>query len=270
MPDLDDNIMIAMREARRHHLLFWLERLEEHKNHAGFRVETWPYSLEYGFVCGCSGVDQEYRIRVHSLREALPEARQSVMNLFRHHANRGNKTKKKVQHRASVRAKALLHKYLTREQRISLRGQRSFNVIGADGRQYEITEGSCNNILTEWQGHKLSLCVIHRDYAWLPIYDLMLTQKVLLETQPEAILNIAVTYDKTEDMVYQSARFLLDGGDPVPSYRRNQDRVLRVTVPDEALENPTEFMRDQMGELTAVEVVSEAQDVERIETRSTE
>lgn len=262
---LDDKIMIAMREARRHHLEWWLSELERHRGHRSFRPWTCVQALEYGFTCGCDGVQRDYALRIGCLKEMLPENREIVLRMFREAPGRSLSRLPRVRDRAEERARCLLFRYLTRPQKWHLRATGSIEVEVA-GLTFSIRHGGA--ITTEWRGHKLSLCVIPAGGSF-PVSDVMLTQKVLLESSPELVLDVAYVHDQTAGLFYESGRFLRDGSGPVT---KSRGRVLRVdTIPAEVLDQPVEYMRSQMQELTAIEVVStEAVEVERVETRTGE
>ena len=264
---LDDKIMIAMREARRHHLEWWLSELERHRGHRSFRPWTCVQALEYGFSCGCDGVQRDYALRIGCLKEMLPESREIVLRMFRQAPGRARPRLMHVRDRAEERARSLLFRHLTRPEKWHLRATGSIEVK-ACGLTFTIRHGGASNIRTEWRGHQLSLCVIPAVGERIPISDVMLQQKVLLESSPELVLDVAYVHDVTAGLFYESGRFLRDGSDPVT---KSRGRVLRVdTIPDTVLDEPVEYMRQQMVELTAIEVVSTEAEVERVETRTGE
>lgn len=194
----------------------WVTALQEHRRHPTFRVQQWAYSREWGFTCECSGEEREWRICITALRDMVPETRASVERLFRHHQRAGSKKRKKDQRRADRKAKALLHRHLTKEQRWQLRGTKAFDVTGQDGRSYLVTEGSCNNVRLIENGRPiLSLCIVP-DYTLpeygvrpLPVYDLMLAQKVLLESNIELFLRTARAWRFSDRTAFADAAFLL-------------------------------------------------------------
>lgn len=231
----DDRLLVALRVARHHRLDYWNARLEEHKQHVTFRCETWPYTREYGFTCACSGVEQEWRIDIGCLKELLPAAKESLMRLYRHGRLIGSKLRTREWRRAENKAKALLHRYLTKEQRLELRKTKAFTAKAKDGKSYYITLGSSTNVFIEHEGTKYALCVIPK--TWLPTYDTLLAQKIMLETDPEAFLRLAVVTNMVTKERYKSGAFLL--GEPKP-----QPTVLRpiVTLTPEQIENPREWV----------------------------
>lgn len=89
---------------------------------------------------------------------------------------------------AELRARALLHQFLTREQRWSLRASHSFLVTGQDGQTYEVGEGSGVRLLVNGKPVR-SFCIHPREI--LPPCDVMLAQKLLLESNIEHFLATA-------------------------------------------------------------------------------
>lgn len=94
--------------------------------------------------------------------------------------------------RAIQRARALLHRSLDRQQRRELRGTKAFTMVGKDGKTYRIAEKASTNVtLLDKTGKPVKrLCVVFKDTG-LPIYDLMLAQKLLLESNPKDFWKIA-------------------------------------------------------------------------------
>lgn len=101
----------------------------------------------------------------------------------------------KESRRASLKARALLHYHLTKEQRKELRGTKAFTLAGADGKTYRITEGTTSNVYLLEEGQPvMRFCVVAKETA-LPMYDLLLAQKLMLESDPEQFWKIAVKTD---------------------------------------------------------------------------
>lgn len=86
----------------------------------------------------------------------------------------------------------MLHRLLTREQRWSLRATNSFVVIGQDGRTYEVREGMPVQLIEAGQP-KTSYCI--HPITRLPPHDVMVAQKLLLETNIEHFLATANATD---------------------------------------------------------------------------
>jgi hypothetical protein len=95
--------------------------------------------------------------------------------------------------RSERRAKALLFRYLAREQKWELRAYRRFTVVGQDGLTYRIYAWSGMNVrLVEGDKEVCSLCVVAKLENPVPTLDLMLAQKVLLENDISQFLKIAI------------------------------------------------------------------------------
>lgn len=235
--ELDERLLIAMKVARKHHLSIWDAAFQEHRHHPTFHMHGWPYTLEYGFTCACSGVEREWRIKIAALKTMLPEARESVIRMYRHHQMRGQRVRRRALAKAEDRARALLHRYLTKEQRLELRKTRGFTMRGKDGRTYHVTLGSSTNIFVEHEGAKYALCVIPKEA--LPTHDVVLAQKVMLETDPEAFLRLARVRNTKTQEYFESGGFLC--GDPLPAKEKVQPlHVLELA--DEVLEDPREWV----------------------------
>ena len=234
MPEkIEDRVYEALKIPRRIRLTVWDEALQIHKRHPGFLVQTWAYTREYGFTCPCSGTKQEWKVDVGCLKEMVPDALEAVRVLYEHHSKFGQKKVRRERARAEVRARSLLHRYLTKEQRAELRATASFTTTGKDGRTYQVTKDK--GILVEHEGVPYSLCVHPRD--WVPTLDTMLAQKVMLETDPETLLRIAnATNLSTHESVGKGSVLL---GEPQPPRAK---RAPLVELTDEQLENPREWV----------------------------
>jgi len=205
--------------------------LHEHRGHRSFRTQDWAYSREMGFSCDCCGEEAEWRIDIGTLRMMLPHAREAFMRLRRHHSNAGNAKAKREARLANAKAKALLHSNLTREQRWDLRATRSFTITGKDGRTYRITEGSSTNVeLLENGAPIMRFCVVAKGVR-LPVYDLMLAQKLMLESNPEGFWKIAVVHD-------------LRGR--VDTVHHPPHRGVVWDLPDAVIDEPAEWVGEQL------------------------
>jgi len=95
--------------------------------------------------------------------------------------------------RSENRAKALLFRFLTREQKWELRAFRRVSVTGQDGRTYRIYAWQGMNVrLVEDEKETWTFCVVPKADTPLPVLDLILAQKVLLERNIEEFFKIAV------------------------------------------------------------------------------
>ena len=238
MPELDEHILISMRVARQHHLSIFIYDLEEHRQHPWFIVEDWPRTLEKGFACSCSGVEREWRISCRSLREGLPEARESTLRLL-------STTRQKQDDTINSRAKILLNQHLTCKQRLDLESTKSFLLTAKDNYTYRITEGSCNNVhRIEKDGtEKFSLCVVSEEQ--IPTYDLMLAQKLLLETDSAAFLTLARVQDLITKEMFDSGSFLAYNQPPprMPPKQRGE----LIPIPNDVLDAPANYLNEVLN-----------------------
>lgn len=188
--ELDERLMVAARVAAQHRMSAFSALLEEHRRHESFELRDWPFFREMGFACRCTGEEQEFRISIRTLREILPEAREAFM-AFRERRMRFGTKKRRLDHlRAEKKSRALLHRFLTKKQRVELRGLHSFDVRGADGLRYRLTERS-GVYLLDGEKPVAGFCVVRKGHEFLPVYDLMLAHKLLLETNPAKFWSVA-------------------------------------------------------------------------------
>jgi len=262
--NMEEAVHEALKIPRVYKLTAWDAALQEHRGHPSFRTQTHPYTLEYGFTCQCSGVEHEWRIYIGNLKLMVPAALESVRRIFGFGPKAGDKLRKKQTERACIRARALLHRFLTREQRIELRGTQSFKMRDRAGRTYHVTEGA---VYLEHEGTKYSLCVVPIEPG-LPAPDIMLARRVMLEADPEAFLRLARVRNTVTGECYESGGFFL-GDEPQPV--KGFDRTGLVELTPEQIENPQEWVEGRLGvvlptmETEQTEIVEET--VERVETR---
>ena len=247
MPEtLDENLIVAMQVARDHRSQAWKNLLREHREHPSFCTVQDVQKREIGFACLCTGERKEFRITLMSLKEMLPDARTAVARAFHNLQRKGNKARKRKMSKAQVRAKALLYRYLTREQKWSLRAGKSFSVTGKDGHTYEIKEFGCNNVTRYEDGKPLyQFCVISKYETPIPIYDLMLGQKLMLETDPRTFLDTAVTKHVPSGEIWDSGKHI-DNPDVQPPLSYAQRQALNTRGEPERYEN---FEREQAQEI---------------------
>ena len=93
---------------------------------------------------------------------------------------------------AIARSVKLLTSHLTSEQLIELEQHRYFRMRGRDGRTYKISTRTHGNVwLLNPEGEEvMNFCIVLQD-STIPIYDQMLTQKLMLEFDPETFYRIA-------------------------------------------------------------------------------
>jgi hypothetical protein len=95
----------------------------------------------------------------------------------------------------AVRASALLRRHLSHEQRVSFVARGYFELVSEWGRRYRIVEGNCRNVYSlvgaeDGSWHQLQcFCLMA---PGVPMGDLLLTQKLLLETDERSFLERAI------------------------------------------------------------------------------
>ena len=94
---------------------------------------------------------------------------------------------------ASNKALALLKRWLSPEQCKELEKRGSFDVVGCHtGRRYRIHPGKLNNVRILQDNVEVAvLCFAPTDAGFLPEADIMLAQKIALETNEKAALKVA-------------------------------------------------------------------------------
>lgn len=165
----------------------WKTGLDEHHLHQSFRVETWVESAEVGFTCSCDGEERTWRLSIKDYRSLIPETRDMFKSVQIRFQNRGAKEIAK----AEKKARDLLFRHLTKEQKYSLRANNYFTVVGQDGAEYQITMGSCQNIYSMVNGERYGrFCFVPVDTK-IPTNDSILAQKLMLEHDIEGFMRVA-------------------------------------------------------------------------------
>jgi hypothetical protein len=242
---MDERLKIALQFARKHKMSYWDAKLQEHRGHSHFKIQTWPHTLEYGFTCECSGQTEEWRISVRCIKEMLPDARTSVLQFYKirlQERPKGHKAFKRNAHQAGVKAKALLHKFLTREQRLMLKHLGEFRVLGKDGREYILS--ATGGVKLEHEGHLYSFCY-HPDIP-VPACDTLLSQKIVLETEPEVLIRSANVWDQTTQERFQGGAFIL-GEAPRPTKAKVVTQMAVLDLDQDVLENPREWVENRLA-----------------------
>lgn len=114
----------------------------------------------------------------------------------------GNKAEKRRKRVAEAAARSLLYRWLSRDQKRDLERVGRFEVTGSDGRRFRIHQWVGGNVEEmgdsgEWE---TSHCVVPEDAGSVPVHDLMLAQKVLIESDVEAFRKTAVTRSIKESL----------------------------------------------------------------------
>lgn len=91
-----------------------------------------------------------------------------------------------------VRSRTLLHEFLDDEQMAEMTARTQFYVQGADGHTYLIRKGHGHNVFRIEGGERtVEYCLVCK--GWVPDYDLMLTQMLLLQADPAMFIETANT-----------------------------------------------------------------------------
>lgn len=249
--NLDDHVLAAMRHPARIRMEVWARALDEHRRHQSFRVQQWPFSLEWGFTCECEGFEREWRIGISGLRSMLPEVRESIHRIFRLRLSAGNKKAKRVLRKANGRARALLHQHLTKEQRWELRATKAFTVRGQDGRTYSVTEGTAGNVFIIENGERTyRLCIVpNYKVSSMPMHDVLLAQKVLLENNIRLFLHTAHVTNLRTNMLLKNGSVLLTGL-PEENVRSEAEVEHRIEINDEDIEEPEAWVLARLNTTT--------------------
>ena len=159
----------------------------EHRNHPEFRIDDSVRELTIGFTCGCNnGTDS--RITLNEIRQLGNSAR--IRNLRQDYFNRHpQECPFKTLEKGERRAAKLLKSNLSRFQRNELKHLREFHVVSKDGKKFRLEYASHANVVLEKDGLDVArYCLICYE---IPVSDLLLAQKLLLETNPERFYNSA-------------------------------------------------------------------------------
>jgi hypothetical protein len=204
-PDL--GVLERIRARHRDAAIAWEADILEHFEHPTFRMFDSLWQLQFGFTCECtegpvlqrpvSMAALEFLSRaVQALIGSLPRVALEPPGWFlaldeRNYPSVATKSFRRKEKGAWLRARALLHQMLTREQRWSLRASGGFQVQGQDGRTYEVSKTAVRLIVDGKP--RVSYCIHPKER--LPAYDVMLAQKLLLESNVQHFLATANARD---------------------------------------------------------------------------
>jgi hypothetical protein len=238
MPEtMDERLMVALTYGRRHKAEYWRSQFRLHQHHPSFEVTSHASTRCLSFACSCSGDRLVFEVSIVDIKTMLPDARDALQRMLSNHHRKGNKAKKRLRFIARVRARALLFRYLTKDQKWSLRAERRFKVRGKDGNDYFISEAYGNNVVRldpETAEPAYRFCVVFKTEE-IPVYDLLLAQKLMLEGAPRDFLDIAVVLDLRTDQVWGTGAHI-DNPDHEP--RLVPGLVAGVRVVPGLFENP--------------------------------
>lgn len=165
---------------------------------ASNNATTWSYWVSSGttssesetnVVWGTWTINSSAQTQVAAYHQPTPE--EIERNQERQRRHREEQQRREAERaEAERRAEALLQDNLTQEQREMLARMQEFIVVGSKGKRYAIGRGNAHNVKElDDGGRKVkSLCALP---SGVPVGDVMLAQKFLLETDEDAFLSIA-------------------------------------------------------------------------------
>lgn len=116
-----------------------------------------------------------------------PVLRQAIEGVLQR--RREHEENRRTAEEIEARSRALLHECLDDEQLGEMTEKTQFHVQGADGHTYLVKKGHGHNVFRIEDGRAtVEYCLVQ---GFVPVYDLMLTQKLLLEADPETFLATA-------------------------------------------------------------------------------
>jgi hypothetical protein len=108
------------------------------------------------------------------------------------------KAEKKREDTVKRRSRKILFSLLNETQREEFKKKKSFHVVGKDGFTYLIINRHQHNVFRIEDGRRtFEYCIITNNYV--PLYDQMLSQKLLLESNPQMFLDISNIWLLMED-----------------------------------------------------------------------
>ena len=146
------------------------------------------------------GIDPIRHIEQTCLALAGKEYDRSTPELAEYVAHIAEERAERVKYYKLVesKARALLEAHLTPDQLEEFKATDEFHIQGADGYEYLLTNKFQHNVFRIEGGRRtVEYCIVTREY--LPNYDQMLAQKLLLQANPEMFHKITNTWALTED-----------------------------------------------------------------------
>lgn len=108
---------------------------------------------------------------------------------------------REAEHLSASKALVLLKQHLDEAQLQELEAFRGFHVVGADGRTFRVHYATHGNVFSVEDGRPdTNYCIVFASEKRIPVYDLMLAQKVLLEGAIEMFLSTANATPVPEDL----------------------------------------------------------------------
>ena len=174
----------------------FMEAFLTHHKCPSFRARVWDTDQEWGFSCRCHlDLPVEWRVSAAQQRWLDPEDLYVLQDRFGPVFRRQERRDAVKAHKANQRARVLLHSHLTREQIRELNHTGAFTVVGGDGEVYRLESKYGENIFLLKSGTPVKrICVVFKGSA-LPINDLLLAQKLMLENCPQQLFEKARVTD---------------------------------------------------------------------------
>lgn len=199
----DQPILEGVRCSPRMNENTWTRALSEHADHLEFQLENWPFERCLGFSCACRGEEEEevWSIPLTELKRFHKDVR-SFYEAVRARQNAGGnllgerrRTREILTNQAENRAIELLMRHLTTEQRHEFEARNCFHVKTED-KVYRIENGShLNVVLVDDIGDSVKYCIVFKrhlhPHGRIPNGDLMLAQKLMLESNPNEFFRLA-------------------------------------------------------------------------------
>lgn len=206
----------------------WGMALREHRRHEQFRVEDWAFNLRVGFSCRCCGDEEVWEGPLHGMfgddedvrlfralhlvarlepdverrlsiaGATVDEYEAEVARCHRAYVDRvAGPDALRERQRAHTRAEKLLRGFLTREQWREYRQKKAFHTVGQDGASYRVEVGSSRNVVKVVDGKDvMRYCVVPKG-PQVPVPDLMLAVKLMLEGHIDEFMKLANKEDLT-------------------------------------------------------------------------
>lgn len=181
-------LQVAVRHAHNRRGETFNQLLRQHREHPGFEAIQNAMERKIGFACTCNGPREEFWVELPTLLNSV--------NTYQNYLQvqlKGNKLRKRKKRKSNKKAEALLYRYLSKEQKWSIRAGEFFEVTGQDGHRYRLTPRTAGNVFRlDPEGKPTHQFCVVTGTTNLPINDLLLAQKVVLENDIESFMKVAV------------------------------------------------------------------------------
>lgn len=123
---------------------------------------------------------------------------QEVARTYLELIEKKKKDNKKKEDAVKKRSRSILMSLLDKTQQAEFKKKKSFHVVGKDDFVYLVTGQYQHNVFRIEGGRRtFEYCIVTKNYV--PLYDQMLSQKLLLESNPQMFLGISNMWLLTED-----------------------------------------------------------------------